>query len=328
MRVLRSGCIVVAMLIGSHSSFAQTSTCDSFVPLPSPPWVVEERVAIRIDDEVKRNEYAQSILQKGDILFLVRNAVPTETALKFSSIYTRLLGDPENVRRYFSTQSQVRRAAELRQKLFSVKTAGELGRPAPGAELSGIVSLLSDSLLRRWQNEDWIGDFPALVINRAPASLFKELMLLEQNAGDFLAEERSVEKSAMMALGDGSIGIRVEFVSKQGALSEAVYPNLAVALYNLQIKKPQLCTAFFHLIRYWVSRPFLEQYAISYRAGAVHLHGQIPIWEEATRANIRDVNIFPLLKDAFLVSGAFFSVRGDRIILDRWLLEPLVPSMQ
>jgi hypothetical protein len=327
MRAVRNVCVLAGILL-CGPTLAQGAGCEGLTMLPLPRWVVEERATIRLDNEARRNDYAQSIMQKGDKLFLARGGLPAETGLKFSSLYTRMLGDPENARRYFSTQSEARRAAEIRQQLFGVKGAGEFGRSAPRTELAAVSDLLTEPLLRRWQSEDWIGDFPALVINRAPPSRFRELMVLEQNAGDFLADERNIERSALMALGDGAINVHAEFVSKQGFLTARSYPTMTSALYDLQVQKPELCGAYFRLTRYWVSRPFLERYAASYRVGDVHLHGQIPIWQESSRASIRDLNIFPLLRDSFFIAGAFFAVKGDRIVLERWSLEPLVSTLQ
>jgi hypothetical protein len=300
--------------------------CDGWSTFPSPVWAVNERSVIRLDDELRRADYARSILEKGDKLYLERAGDLVETSLNFSSLYLRMLGDPENSRRYFSTQSETRRATELRQQLFNIRAAGELGRSKSDAGLSTISSLLSERILRRWESDDWLSDFPALVINRGPAGPFRELMMLEQNGGDFLVDEVFAEKAGLVALGDAAIGVRVEFFSKQGFLTARSYSTISSALYDLQLQKPQLCTAYFRFSRFWISRSFLEKYSASYRVGDVHLHGQIPIWDDAAKASIRDLEIFPFLKDAFFVNGVFFAVKGDRIVLDKWNLEPLVAT--
>ncbi|TBF65683.1 hypothetical protein [Rhizobium leguminosarum] len=319
--------LLAYILVTAPAQAQQVINCDSgFVVLASN--FVPDDTVIRVSDETRRDRYALSLLRMSDFLFVRNGHQFRRTDVKLSSIYASMLADPVQIRRFFSTKSELARSKHLQRELFAINAPGSSGVSATPAETEPFKILLTDEVLRSLRNSKWLSEFPALVLNNRPNNRFRELTALDENSGDFLVEERAYDKAFLLALGDTAVGISGTFVSKSGVIEASSFPSLTAAFFDLQSKKTELCAVRIELSRLWLHAPFVDKYSNSERSGNIHKLGQISMWREEDEFQNRDLSIFPLLSESFIVSSLLFTIAGDRVVFAGWELQPFLISQQ
>ena len=293
---------------------------------PSPRWAVALGWHVSLKDAGRIDAYAKAVYRMIDRIYTVESGKMVNSDLRFSSFYETIINDPENFQRYSGTRDEYVTEIHLRQALFGVKTAGQKGKTSPPVEVDFLREAVSTEAVSKWRPTEWLGTFPAVVINKAPGGRLREYFIYAEDAGDFLADEVAFEKGQLLALGDQSIGFDVEFLTKEGAHSSEKFASIQDVLSQLQSCKPSLCGAFMRIRRYWSYMQFIEKYAVADRITNINRLNQVFVWDEKSVKSANALSLYSLTRDAFAVIGASFRVDGDDIVVDRFVTVPMAPG--
>lgn len=317
--------LLAAILVGFAVAEAAANDCP-VAPAHSPydPWIVDG-TRIRLTDETRRAHYARTLLQKLDLVYFISPEVRS-AEVRLSSLYTLMAGDPMNIRRFVSTALQNKRLNALRRELFAVSRPGMAGKAPPAAELQLVRDLVDDDVAARLMQGHWLSDFPAFVINNGGAGKLREYWRLQANAGDFMFDDNLYDTLALVDFPDRGLATRSFRIGTDGRVSSNGESSLLAALTALQANIATSCYVQLEFRRMWLNRRFVEKYAASDRTGNVHSHGQVPAWDQLFAAGMEDRTLFPLIRDAYVVSSLVLSVSQDFVTVERLELTPLVAS--
>ena len=318
--------LLVVLVLGLTLPEAGAGECTGS-PIASPydNWIADG-TTIRLHDASRRANYARALMEKIDRLYVASTTSFEPTDIRLTSLYAFVAGDPMNVRRFVSTRAQAQRMRSLRRDLFGIAAAGVAGTPPPAPEAQGIRELLDDDAAARLMRSHWLSEFPAFVINNGTSGKLREYWRLKANAGDYLFDEGLYDGVQLIDLADRGTAIRSFYIDAERKLAMRTEKSMDSALSALYENRSTVCNAQFDMRRLWLNRRFLEKYASADRTGNVHVHGQISAWDNLQSAGMDDPTLFPLIREAYIVSAVMLRVSGDIVTVERLRLTPLVAS--
>lgn len=319
-------CLLAILVLVLGQLEAQANECASkLITSPFDNWI-DDGTKIRLSDEARRAHYARALLEKFDLVYVPSASSFKPTKIRLSSLYTFMSGDPMNVRRFISTAAQNDRANALRKELFGISKAGMIGRPPPAGEVQIIRNLVDDEAAARLMRGHWLSEFPAFVINNGPGGKLREYWRLKANAGDYLFDDSLYDNLQLIDLADLGMAIRSFHIDRGGQVVTRTEDSLLSALSALEQNKSTTCSAQLEFRRIWLDRRFVEKYAGADRTGNVHYHGQVSAWDDLVSSGMNDPTLFPLIRNAYMVSAVTLSVLDEVITVDWLTLTPLVAS--
>lgn len=322
-------CYFLLFFLVSSQAASQQSVCQVASPYLSAAPRIEENMVVRLDDEEKRAEYALAIAGRVDLVLSPSQKSYHFERVRLSSLYTTMVFDPLLVKRYATTPGKLSRRNELRRRIYGEDAAGAVPTVANGPKIAAqLEGLLDDDEVRRLRQTDWLSEVPALIINRGPPSDFRDLMKLESDDGSVVLDERARQAAGLIALGERSLGIELDWISEQGARKVETAASIFEGLYKLQLGKTNLCSVTLKIKRPWLDLGFVERYALLSRSEANRASDIVEILDSDSIRQRRNWDIFSFIESAYIVSAVHFIIIGDKVVLRSFLLDPLLSSQR
>lgn len=320
--------MVILLLTGTVCSALAQATCPPSVVVPgSAARVSTLNVAVRLSDSERRGYYSRVLSDRFDEVYFAKGIKADRSGVRLSSLYTYMVQDPANFRYFLSTGAQYRRAVELREQLFGSATPG-VQREVPSAvSVAPVRDYWTDDKIRDVAEGEWLSDFIGFALNAGLEGPLTELWSLQQNSGDATSSVMAEERSRLFDLDSSGFRWSVTFVLRTGAVEIVEVASIEAGLFQMQLRKPALCSAFLEAKRLWFYQPFVDRYAQSFRTGSVHLYGQVKPWAHGSSVGLVDQSVFDFVKQGLMVSGVIVSVKSDTFVLDQLVLSPIAPSL-